>query len=363
MNWASDVLRKPLERSAYGWMGARSAAYAIQYATLNSITRLLPGPKLKYQPHIDEFAINRLREELRRLWKHEAKMLSTGIYPLEILKPEEPLKRLRKIPQILWDSYTVHRRRVRGISAEFDSKAQEMLAEMPSYYRRNFHFQTSGYLSRRSAEAYDYQVNLLFLGATDAMRRLIIEPIRDHFQTTTGEGLQLLEIGCGTGSATRWVRLALPKARITAVDLSDPYLELARERVGRYGRIDFLRADGADLPFANARFDGVYSVFILHELPPEVRQAMMNQAFRVLKEGGFCGVVDSLQLGDIPAVDSVLKEFPRIFHEPFYRNYVRHPMSQLFEEAGFGEIQCEHLFLGKVCFAKKRPGSISPRAG
>merc|ERR1712216_542124 len=41
----------------------------------------------------------------------------------------------------------------------------------PKYYAQNFHYQTDGWLSNESARLYDFQVETLFLGSADAMRR------------------------------------------------------------------------------------------------------------------------------------------------------------------------------------------------
>jgi len=48
-------------------------------------------------------------------------------------------------------------------------------AGYPSYYA-NFHHQTNGYFSDLSANLYDLQVEILFGGSADAMRRRIIAP-------------------------------------------------------------------------------------------------------------------------------------------------------------------------------------------
>ena len=41
----------------------------------------------------------------------------------------------------------------------------------PSYYQNNFHFQTDGWFSSRSADTYDVATETLFLGRQDAMQR------------------------------------------------------------------------------------------------------------------------------------------------------------------------------------------------
>ena len=72
------------------------------------------------------------------------------------------------------------------------------LSRYPSYFRRNFHWQTDGYLSRRSADLYDVGVEFLFLGTADVMRRQVIPPVSRMVQQC-GDRLRLLDVGCGTG--------------------------------------------------------------------------------------------------------------------------------------------------------------------
>ncbi|RYZ69835.1 MAG: hypothetical protein EOP05_14215 [Proteobacteria bacterium] len=55
---------------------------------------------------------------------------------------------------------------------------------------------------------------------------------------------------------------------------------------------------------------------------------------RVLKAGGFHGVLDSLQKGDEKDFDVALEMFPKEFHEPFYKNYIENPMEKLIEGEG-----------------------------
>src|SRR5690606_35849537 len=118
-------------------------------------------------------------------------------------------------------------------------------------------------------------------------RRLIIPPLKRRLNTHSGEGLRILELGCGTGRATRFLRLALPKAKLTAVDLSSPYLKIAQENLDSLTRVDFLEADAENLPFRDGYFDAVVSVFLMHEIPKENRRSIVREAKRLLKPGGW----------------------------------------------------------------------------
>lgn len=47
----------------------------------------------------------------------------------------------------------------------------------PKYYQNDFHFQTDGWFSSKSAEQYDSSAEVLFLGKQDAMQRATLIPI------------------------------------------------------------------------------------------------------------------------------------------------------------------------------------------
>jgi ubiquinone/menaquinone biosynthesis C-methylase UbiE len=259
----------------------------------------------------------------------------------------------------LADGIRLSARRSRGRTTEFNRQARELLDELPRYYRRNFHFQTDGYLSERSAALYEHQVEMLFRGTADAMRRLILPPLKKHFGGSDGKGLRLLEVGAGTGRTTRFVRLAVPKARIIAMDMSESYLRHASRSLAHSQRVDFLQGDGGVLPFKDGEFDGIYSVFLFHELPRQAREQSLAEARRVLKPGGFFGFVDSVQKGDKAGFDPLLTHFPVEFHEPYYRDYLEHSMEGLIRSAGFEGLEQGTGFLSKWV-AARRPLSAKP---
>jgi len=347
-----------LDLPVYAYARARSAGFTLEYVLLQSLSYLIPGfltggaaKGMPKPPPLDWKTLKAIREELLDLLREDSEHLAKGDYPLRVLMPESPLRHLKRLPLLLADSFSIHRRRVRGKTTEFDAEAKDLLSDLPRYYRRNFHFQTSGYLSKRSAEVYEHQVELLFQGCADAMRRLILPELRKRFGNTDGEGLRFLEIGAGTGRATRFVHQTFPKAKIVAVDLSDPYLKVAQRNLSDYPRIDFIQADGAHLPFKDAEFDAVYSVFLFHELPKNAREEVIAESFRVLKDGGYFGLVDSLQTGDKKLFDPLLQHFPKAFHEPFYREYISSPMEKLLKKQGLIKIRSETGFTSKVCSA------------
>jgi 2-polyprenyl-3-methyl-5-hydroxy-6-metoxy-1,4-benzoquinol methylase len=100
-------------------------------------------------------------------------------------------------------------------------------------------------------------------------------------------GLQVLDYGCGHGMAA--VVLARRGAHVTAIDLSHGYLAEARDRAQANGtHIDFVRADGERLPFADGSFHRIWGNAVLHHLDVP---AAARELHRVLRPGGvavFC---------------------------------------------------------------------------
>ena len=335
-------------------------AYAIATSTLYQAESFI-GPAIdlivnRRRPRLpfdDEALFKAAHRETIQLLKKDVARITSGVYPIDVLKPENPIRHLLRMPKMFAEGVAIVKRRNKQESRQFSDEARELMTGLPEYYQRNFHFQGDGYLSERSAELYDHQVNVLFVGAAHAMRRLIIEPMKQHFGSMEGEGLTFLELGAGSGSSTLFVRLAFPKAKIVSVDLAAPYLKLAQLRLGKFPRHDFLESDAAHLPFKDEMFDAVFSVFLFHELPQKERMKVLHESQRVLKPNGFHGLVDSLQLGDQPLFDVALDQFPREFHEPFYKNYAQHPMPVLLSDAGVKDIKSELGGFAKVVFGHK----------
>jgi ubiquinone/menaquinone biosynthesis C-methylase UbiE len=288
------------------------------------VARPLPIPeRLRGRPVPDR---RRLLADLRRLLEQDWRNIEAGHY----LPPDDwrgnPIDALRQAVDFFADLRDVEALRHGERAARLLDEAPP--GKYPRYYLQKFHFQSDGYLSAASAERYDYQVEILFGGGAAAMRRQALVPLRRALAEHTA-GARLLDLGCGTGLFLREVKRNHPRLAVTGLDLSAPYLDVARRRLAAWSCIELVEAAAESIPADNASFDIVTCVYLLHELPPAARRQVAAEIRRVLRPGGVLILVDSLQLGDEPAYDATLEWFPVAFHEPYYAGYLKADLDRL----------------------------------
>jgi ubiquinone/menaquinone biosynthesis C-methylase UbiE len=253
---------------------------------------------------------------------------------------------IRRTREFLADSAEVDARRlnrtVRDLPPEIEGK------NYPSYYLRNFHFQTDGYLSDRSAALYDWQVETLFTGTAALMRRQALVPIARAMQGRDPRRLILADIACGTGAFLSEVATAFPRLGQIGIDLSGPYLRAAQARLGQTKRRLWIEGQAESLPLADRSADFVSAVYLFHELPQAARIQVAAELARVLKPGGLLVIADALQTGDRPDFDGLLELFPVGFHEPFFDSWTKCDLTALLAPHGLIAIETRLAHLTKV---------------
>ncbi|MEN0071812.1 MAG: methyltransferase domain-containing protein, partial [Propionicimonas sp.] len=97
----------------------------------------------------------------------------------------------------------------------------------------------------------------------------------------------LLDLGCGSGSSTAALARAIPRARIIGVDASAGMLARARAKPWP-ARIDFVHAPAQRLPdLGLPRADGVMAAYLLRNLSPDDRDAVLASIHAELRPGGW----------------------------------------------------------------------------
>lgn len=347
---------RPSGRLAYAAaQAARVAWFFGQYMLVARLTG--PAVPADRRPagatHPDRRAI---LAALRRLMERDLANIRAGRYRLPHDLVPDPGRALGNAAAFLRDVPEVTRRRRGRIAAEVRERPPAGSERLPAYYRQNFHFQTDGYLSERSARLYDHQVEVLFGGGADAMRRQALVPLFEHLRDRRVADCRLLDVAAGTGGFLTMVKDNWPRLPVLGVDLSHAYLTEARRRLLPWTRSAALvQAAAESLPVAGASQDVVTCVYLFHELPPRLRRVVAAEFARVLKPGGILIFVDSLQRGDDPAMDGLLATFPVAFHEPYFEHYTGDDLTGLFAAAGLTHRSTTTAFLSKVMVFARPP--------
>jgi ubiquinone/menaquinone biosynthesis C-methylase UbiE len=329
-------------------------------------TRLMhtiyPGRIPEDQP-ISAQVIQEIQKRKADLFDRDLQDAERGIYPVEVLFDNAWDDFFLYYPLVCLDSPNVWQRRFSKQNQDFPASVNT--EGYPKYYLQNFHHQTDGYLSDWSANLYDLQVEILFNGTADAMRRRILAPLvqalKPFAKHTPTHQTRILDVACGTGRTLKFVRSALPQASLYGCDLSPAYLRKANQLLSKEPGVlpQLLQANAEAMPYIDNYFHAAVSVFLFHELPGKARQNVINDCFRVLKPGGTLIICDSIQLQDSPELEQIMSGFFKNFHEPYYREYIHDDMSKRFLDAGFEDVSMETCFFSNYWLARK-PVAIEP---
>jgi len=297
------------------------------------------------------------------LIKTDLRNIEDGKYALPYdLEPSyapqwSPLPVIGKINQFLSERDEVMERVVNRKGMEIRENFIAEKSRYPRYYLQNFHYQSNGWLSDKSARVYDYQVESIFMGMADAMRRQSIPAFAQHLNSIKASGtpekdIKVLDVATGTGRYASFLMQNFPEMKLDVLDLSPFYLAEARKLLGKYKSVTYVEAAAEKVPSPEAEYDAITNVYLFHELPRPVRKQVVKEWFRVLKPGGKLFFVDSAQESDVP-YSRVLEGFVANYHEPYYMDYTKHDLKEMFEDAGFKVDDTEVHWVSKVMVMTK----------
>jgi tRNA (cmo5U34)-methyltransferase len=183
---------------------------------------------------------------------------------------------------------------------------------------------------------------------------------------TTPHARHVLDVGCGAGNYTLKLLESLPNLDATLIDLSQPMLDRASERVNRAtaGRITTIQADIREVDLPEGQFDIVLAASVLHHLrADEEWQKVFAALYRALRPGGSLWVFD-LADSSIPAVGQLMRrrygDYLTRLKDEAYRDHVfayvekeDTPRPLLFQldllrHVGFSQVEVLHK---NICFA------------
>lgn len=164
---------------------------------------------------------------------------------------------------------------------------------------------------------------------------LVLELVTQAAAACSPRATHLLDIGCGAGNYSLKMLAALPNLNVSLVDLSQPMLTRAAERVGAAtaGQVVTHQADIRELALGDAQFDIILAAAVFHHLrgDEEWRQ-VFSKCFRALRPGGSLWISDLIEHSSQP-VQTLMKAR--------YGEYLAALKGDEYRETVFGYIEKE----------------------
>ena len=182
-----------------------SAHYIIsfKYATPIKIDKSNPPPFYGKMP-----SGKKLFFEMMKLLNEERKLINSKFYKIPKTELKDLINTAKGSFDFFLDLPKIDKRRTSGKFSEVKTNK-----DLPKYFLRNFHYQTDGYLSEKSARLYEFQVETLFSGCAATMRRFSMIPLIKFIKDENLPRTKLLDIGTGTGdiiATVSYTHLTLP---------------------------------------------------------------------------------------------------------------------------------------------------------
>jgi ubiquinone/menaquinone biosynthesis C-methylase UbiE len=303
---------------------------------------------------------SRIYADMAALLLQDLVNVESGIYPLPADHDGSLLTLLRRSRLFFEDLPEIHERRKRRAHNEVLNETTR--GKRPHYYLQNFHFQSGGWMTEESAERYDTQVEVLFNGTANAIRRQALPPLHEVFAGRDQRKLRLLDIGCGTGRFIDFLKQTWPRLQVHGLDMSEAYVLHARRHLSGRVCACFSVGKAEAIPVQDSSQDAITAIFLFHELPPEIRRRVLRECARVLKPGGRLVLLDSLQRSDQPDYEGLLELFPQNYHEPYYLGYLSEDFARLAADCRLDPVRNVKAFVSKVMVFDKPAARAGTRS-
>jgi tRNA (cmo5U34)-methyltransferase len=152
---------------------------------------------------------------------------------------------------------------------------------------------------------------------------------------TTPQATHVLDIGCGAGNYTLKLLQTLPDLNVTLVDLSQPMLTQAVQRIRPVttGEVKTFQADIRELELGETQFDIILAAAVFHHLRGEDEwRNVFSNCYTSLRPGGSLWIFDMLE-HSTAAVQSLMWEY--------YGEYLVAFKGEQYREQVFGYIEQE----------------------
>lgn len=158
---------------------------------------------------------------------------------------------------------------------------------------------TDYYRTGDIVQGYTRERSDIVADSTPSLHRIIVAqlsslPDDDPLKQALAHGAEFLDIGCGGGGYIIELAKAFKNSKFTGVDIVPHGIERGNKEVLESGLEDRVTLEHIDTNGIDTveKFDIVSMVLVFHEILPDIRTKVMEQAYQALKEGGRLFIVD-----------------------------------------------------------------------
>jgi ubiquinone/menaquinone biosynthesis C-methylase UbiE len=163
------------------------------------------------------------------------------------------------------------------------------------------------------------------------VQRMVLEDIISRLKKSgwSGRG-KVIDIGCGSGAMPIMLAKKYPHVRAVGVDTwqkgeySQALCEHNAELEGAKARTEFRKGNAKSLPYMDGVFDAAVSNLVFSEVKQSDKAALMREALRVVKPGGYFAFCDTFydekKFGPVEELKDTLKDYAYGIHFVDMRN-------------------------------------------
>jgi len=160
---------------------------------------------------------------------------------------------------------------------------------------------------------------------------------------------RVLDVCTGTGEMA--MSFAERCKDVTGIDISDAMLKIANKK-GERKSVRFLRMDADRLAFPDKAFDVSSISFGLHEMPPQIREAVLREMARVTKRRVI--IIDYNQPRR-PVLRALYARAISIYESRYFSEFFKSDLEQLLARNGLQLEEVKTVMLGIMQICVCRP--------
>ncbi|MBZ8179038.1 class I SAM-dependent methyltransferase [Oscillatoria salina] len=211
----------------------------------------------------------------------------------------------------------------------------------PEYYLRSFHAYDRGNLSWDAALEVEVAAYAVHAGIWQDAGAKGDPRLRQSYHNLLKEQIPsqpqaILDLGCSVGMSSFALQATYPNSKVTGIDLSPYFLAVANyKNRQRQQNISWLHAAAENTGLPDRSFDLVSAFLLFHELPQSAATEILAEARRLLRPGGYLGIMEMNPRSQVyaqmpPYILTLLKST-----EPYLDQYFSLDLADAIADAGF----------------------------